>query len=258
MIGAYPLFIERQLVHVKKYAITLRKLPKAFDGFTVVQLTDVHHGFLVSKSFVKRIIDRVKGIPRDMIVLTGDYVHEQHDNGEIDAVHPELGNLRAPYGVHAVLGNHDHWANRDKTIYWLERNRQSLRHQVKCIERGDAKLWLIGAGDLWEDHKELDEITGDIPMDQCKIVLAHNPDTADTFYENSIDLFLCGHTHGGQVKIPFLGAPILPVKNKAYSSGLCYAKNKTPVFISKGIGWAILPIRFNCYPEISVITLKSV
>ncbi len=116
-------------------------------------------------------------------------------------------------------------------------------------------MWIAGAGDLWEDHKDLDEILRPIPEGDCRIVLAHNPDTADTSFNSRVDLFLSGHTHGGQVRIPFAGPPILPVRNKAYSSGLINSPRGTPVFISRGIGWAIFPIRINCFPEIAVLEL---
>jgi predicted MPP superfamily phosphohydrolase len=91
--------------------------------------------------------------------------------------------------------------------------------------------------------------------DDCRIVLAHNPDSADTIFESKPDLMISGHTHGGQVTIPFIGSPVLPVKNKNYSFGLRYSYENVPVFISKGIGWAIYPVRFNCFPEIAVLTL---
>jgi len=113
----------------------------------------------------------------------------------------------------------------------------------------------VGGGDLWEDHIPLDELLRSIPGDECRIVLAHNPDSADTPYTARVDLMLCGHTHGGQVVIPFYGPPVLPVANHAYSSGLVTSPRGTLVFISKGIGWAVYPARFNCFPEIAVLEL---
>ncbi len=94
-----------------------------------------------------------------------------------------------------------------------------------------------------------------IPSEDCRIVLAHNPDTADTQFDGRVDLMLCGHTHGGQINIPLVGPPILPVRNKSYSSGLKVSPRGTKVFISKGIGWSICPVRFNCRPEIAVLEL---
>lgn len=256
LAGSYPIFIERYIVGVNKYKIVLENLPQEFNGFTIVHLTDLHYGFLVPLSFAKKIINKIIGIPRDLIVCTGDYIHERDNTVQIDTVLPEFGRLNAPCGVLSVLGNHDHWAGAERTIHWLDKFNQNIRHKVKCLSRGESRLWVVGAGDLWEDHLELDHIMDQIPENDCKIVLAHNPDTADTYYEQKIDLFISGHTHGGQVNIPLLGTPVLPVKNKNYSFGLKQAKNGTPVFISRGIGWAIYPVRFNCFPEIAVLTLR--
>ena len=97
--------------------------------------------------------------------------------------------------------------------------------------------------------------SGSLSERDCRIVLAHNPDSADTDFEGRIDLMLSGHTHGGQIRIPFYGPPVLPVSNKTYSSGLKISTKQHPVFISRGIGWAIYPVRFNCFPEIPVLEL---
>ena len=101
----------------------------------------------------------------------------------------------------------------------------------------------------------MDELCAGVPEDECRILLAHNPDTADTDYTTRVDLILSGHTHGGQVVLPFVGPPVLPVRNRAYGSGLVRSPRGTPVFISRGIGWAVYPVRFNCLPEIAVLEL---
>jgi len=258
LAASYPFFIERNIVLVNKYRIYLERLPAVFDGFTIVHLTDLHYGPLVSYRLVKKVLGRANSIPRDVIVCTGDYVHERDAAKQIDKVWPLLSNLKAPYGVYSVLGNHDHWADTGRSLWWLEKSGQSIRHKVKFLERHGQKLWFAGAGDLWEDHISIDKLVADIPENDRTIVLAHNPDSADTVNTDSkIDLFISGHTHGGQINIPFIGTPVLPVKNYTYSSGLKKSTNGTPVFISKGIGWALYPVRFNCYPEIAVISLKS-
>ncbi|MGZ3537287.1 MAG: metallophosphoesterase [Thermodesulfobacteriota bacterium] len=200
-------------------------------------------------------MERVNRIHRDLVVCTGDYVHERVATTQIDAVWPLLSGLTAPLGVLSVLGNHDHWASTERSQYWLDRTKQNLRHKVKTIEKGGERLWIVGAGDFWEDHRDLDRILSGIPDADCRIVLAHNPDTADSKFSGRVDLMISGHTHGGQVDIPFIGPPLLPVRNKTYSSGLKTSPRGTGVFISKGIGWAIYPIRFNCPPEIAVLKL---
>jgi len=255
LAASYPVFIERYIVLTNTYQIAVPNLPKAFSGLRIVNLTDLHYGFLVPLTLIKSVINRTNKLKPDLIVCTGDYVHEKDSTAQIDAVWPVLSQLAAPLGVYSVLGNHDHWADTERSDYWLKLTKQDLRHKVVRLERNGQHLWLAGTGDLWEDHKNLDNILGKVPDSECRIVLAHNPDTADTEYSSRIDLMISGHTHGGQVNIPFIGTPVLPVKNKNYSSGLKLSPRGCKVFISKGIGWAIYPLRFNCYPEIAVLEL---
>ena len=243
------------MVQINKYRIPVSNLPAAFHGFTIIHLTDLHYGLLSSSNFMHRVIERANAIPADAIVCTGDYVHRINAGAHIDRIWPLLASLAAPYGVFSVLGNHDHWGDTDRSLYWLDKTGQNIRHRAKCIEIDGERLWLVGAGDLWEDHVSLDRIMSTIPEHECKIVLAHNPDTADTDFAMPINLVVAGHTHGGQLNLPFCGAPMLSVKNRDYSSGLTQSKRGVPVFISRGIGWGVVPIRFKCFPEIAVLEL---
>ncbi|RPI79415.1 MAG: metallophosphoesterase [Desulfobacteraceae bacterium] len=255
LAASYPLFIERNIVVTNHYRIPVPNLPNSFSGFRVVHLTDFHYGDLVSLNFIRDIVERSLRLKPDLIVCTGDYVHEKKSTHQIDEVWPILAALTAPYGVYSVLGNHDHWADVARSDYWLKKTGQDLRHKSVRIERDNRHFWLAGAGDFYEDRRNLDIVLAPIPEADCRIVLAHNPDTADTKYNSRIDLMLSGHTHGGQVILPFIGPPILPVRNKNYSSGLKTSPRGCKVFISKGIGWANFPVRFNCYPEIAVLEL---
>ncbi|MEQ1637283.1 MAG: metallophosphoesterase [Methylococcales bacterium] len=254
LVGGYSVFIERVLVQINRYKIPINSLPPAFHGFTLAQLTDIHLGYLVSEAFVEEVVQRTNRLNPDIIVCTGDYVHERNTTEEIEKVWPILSKLHARHGVYSVLGNHDHWADTNRSLYWLERSGQNLRHKCHPIYKGKEHIVLGGAGDFWGDQLKIDgAFSGTDPHD-CKILLAHNPDSVDTEFTTPLSLVLSGHTHGGQVVVPFWGPIRLPVENPLYSSGLI-ATPKAPLFISKGIGWAILPIRFNCYPEIAVLEL---
>lgn len=257
LMASYPVFIERYLIGVNNYRIPVPHLPPALEGLRIVHLTDLHYGVPVPMAVVRWVVRRANRIPRDITVCTGDYVHERRSTVQIDEVWPVLAELEAPLGVYAVLGNHDHWADTGRSCFWLERTGFDLRHRVVTIESQGAQIWLAGAGDRKEDHLDLDTLLADVPEEACRIVLAHNPETADTAFRARVDLFLSGHTHGGQVRLPFVGTPILPVRNKNYSSGLKYSRRGVPVFISRGIGWAHYPVRFNCPPEIAVLELVS-
>ena len=257
LVASYPVFIERYIIVVNRYRIPVPNLPDAFAGFKIVHLTDLHYGSLVPLGIIRYVVSKTNRIPRDVVVCTGDYVHERRSTEQIDCVWPVLAGLSARAGVYSILGNHDHWADTDRSQYWLDETGQNLRHRTTSIARDGQRIWLVGAGDLWEDHVSLDDLLADIPDEECRIVLAHNPDTADTDFSARVDLMLSGHTHGGQVNLPFVGPPVLPVRNKTYSSGLKFSPRGVPVFISKGIGWAVYPVRFNCLPEIAVLELVT-
>jgi uncharacterized protein len=254
LVVTYPILIERNLVLVNRYRIPVSHLPAAFDGFTVAHLTDLHMGRLVSDAFVHGVVERTNRLGAEIIVCTGDFVHKRRNGTEIELAWRLLSKLEARQGVFSVLGNHDHWVSTSRSRYWLRRSGQDLSGKRHCFTQNGDRLWLIGAGDLWEDFTPLDPLLAGIPDGECRVVLAHNPDSADTRYSERVDLMISGHTHGGQVCIPFFGAPVLPVKNKTYSSGLKSTPKGYPIFISRGIGWTIYPVRFNCYPEIAVLT----
>lgn len=255
LAALYPVCIERNAVVTNRYRISVPHLPEAFTGLRIIQLTDLHYGPLMPIQTIEHIVRRTNRLIGDVIVCTGDYVHESNATEQIKTVWPVLSRLAAPMGVYSILGNHDHWADTGESIRALQQSGQDLRHRAIALERDGQQLWLAGAGDLWEDHRDLDTLLEEIPDDACRIVLAHNPDTADTGYASRIDLMLAGHTHGGQVNLPIVGAPVIPVKNKTYTSGLKRSPCGTRVFISKGIGWSVYPVRFNCFPEIAVLEL---
>lgn len=251
----YIFFIERFIIRVNYYQIPVPHLPQAFAGFRVVQLSDLHYGLLQPLLTVRYAVWRANRLKGDIIVCTGDYVLETNSHKRIDYIWPVLARLHAPNGVYSVLGNHDHWANTKRSVEWLNRTGQNLRGRKAVFERAGRKLWLIGAGDLWEDHMDLDSLLAGLPDQDCRIVLAHNPDSADTNFHQRIDLMISGHTHGGQFVLPFIGPPSNPVENKIYTSGLKMSKKGVRVFISKGIGWGTVPVRLGCFPEIAVLEL---
>lgn len=257
LLASYPILIERNIVTINRYQLYLGNLPASFDGFTIAHLTDLHLGTLVSETFIAGVVDKTNQLKADLIACTGDYVHKRNTTEEIDKVWPILSKLKAKDGVYSVLGNHDHWADTERSLYWLDRTGQNLRHKSVAIKRERERITVGGAGDYWEDDINIDETFLNTKASDFRILLSHNPDSVDTVYKTPIDLTLSGHTHGGQVRLPFYGAPILPVQNKRYSSGIIPTE-KTTLFISRGIGWAIYPIRFNCYPEIAVLELRSI
>ena len=255
LITSYPFLIEHYIILVNEYRVPVPNLPKEFSGFRIAHLTDLHYGFLVPMRLMEWVVYQTNCLKKDLTVCTGDYVFQGSDNRRVDEIWPVLSKLEARKGVFSVLGNHDHLADAEKALYWAEKAGQNLRGKVRAFERNGKRVWFAGGGDLSHDHLDFDNLLSGIPEKDCRIVLAHNPDSADVKYTVRTDLFISGHTHGGQVIIPFMGPPILPVRNKNYSHGIKKSDKNTTVFISKGIGWSIYPVRFNCHPEIAILEL---
>jgi predicted MPP superfamily phosphohydrolase len=156
-----------------------------------------------------------------------------------------------------VLGNHDHWASTPLSLRKLEASGRSVRHRASCIKRGNDSIVIAGAGDFWCDTPGIDEALDGIPENAFRIVIAHNPDTADGIHRSRVDLYVSGHTHGGQVKIPCTDNTFLiPVRNKKYDAGLKKNRKNEMIYISKGVGWSVQPLRINCFPEITLIELR--
>lgn len=255
LLGTYSVFIERYHLQINHYRIDLPRLPEAFERFRILQLADLHYGPYQRWSYIEKALEKATGIQCDLIALTGDYMHKTHDPKKVRQMWKALNQLKAPGGVFNVLGNHDHWAGHELAMELLETSGQSLRKKTTTLTLGNDRMHIGGAGDLWEDHFEIAPVFKNVPDEEFRILLAHNPDSVDTIEGPPMDLILSGHTHGGQIVLPFIGALKLPVKNKTYNQGLIPTKNG-PVFISRGIGTAILPIRFNCPPEIAILELR--
>jgi len=252
---------------VTRFEIPLARLPHAFDGFTIAQLSDFHYDSHFSAVPIRKAVEMVNGLHPDLIVLTGDFVTVPLLDGSpgirkrfaktVDPCANILQDLRAPMGRFAVLGNHD--ANSDPA-----RVARALRdHQLPVLmnrsvplERGGDRIWLAGVDDVLEGRPDVVLALENVPSAELTILLAHEPDFADEASLTPVDLQLSGHSHGGQVWIPGIGAPWLPPLARRYPRGLYKVGNLT-LYTNIGLGTIRAPIRINCPPEITVITLRS-
>ena len=252
----YVTFIERYDIQENTYEIYFDNLPQEFDNFKILVIADLHFGFRLDENMAEKIIQRANSINADAIFGLGDYVRRRPE--ELKLVWPYLKKLNAPYGVYMVNGNHDEWASHELSLKLLEDSGYSVRHRHKYIKKGNSQIAIAGTGDYTGDEVGMDKALQGIPSNIFRILLTHNPDVADLPHKNRVDLFVSGHTHGGQFVIPFTNySPVIPVNNKNYDKGIKYNNKNEPVFISKGIGCAIISVRFNCNPELAIIELKS-
>ena len=189
--------------------------------------------------------------------MTGDFV-SRITHGEPDLIESELGRLHAPAGVWAILGNHDHWRGAEIVEAAVQRaGIRLLRNDNASIGRKDQELWMAGVDDVLLGHPDLRMAMDGVPGDAAAILLAHEPDFADmAALDSRIALQLSGHSHGGQVRLPFLGSIIVPPLAKKYPKGLRQI-NAMRLYTNCGLGNIFLPVRFNCRPEVTLLSLRS-
>ncbi len=251
---SYAKSIEPQWLVVDKVTVPIDKLAPTFEGFKIVQLSDIHLHPFVTIDFVKEAIAMVNALQPDLVVLTGDYVLAGAES--IFELAPALAGLNAKYGVFTILGNHDLWTNDTTIIHGFETERVPvLRNSGLSIQVGKETLYLAGIDDVWSGQPDLQTALDGHRNQNLSILLAHEPDIADsTAQDGRVDLQLSGHTHGGQVRVPGLGALILPPFGQKYDQGLNKV-NGMWVYTNRGIGVINPPIRVNCPPEITELTL---
>jgi len=252
-LAVYP-FVEARFFRITRRRVAVPMLPEPFAGTTVALVADIHHGPYFGIGFVRSVVDSTNELGADIVALGGDYVYREPKY--IEPCIAELAKLRARLGVYAVLGNHDHWESAPRTRAALEKaGIAELDNTGVWLRSSGARLRLCGVDDLWTGTQDLAAALGDCGGDEAAILLSHNPDYAEGIRDERVRLVLSGHTHGGQVNIPFIGPPVVPSDYGAkYARGLVRAPH-TQVYISRGLGTIAPPVRFNCRSEIVVIEL---
>ena len=251
---AVSLAVERHLVQVTRPRIRVPGLPPAFEGLRICQITDVHHGPFLDLDQVHRVVTLALEQSPDLFVLTGDLSHKEE--WSVPPVWDAMASLQAPLGVWGVMGNHDWWHGIGASREGATRAKIGmLDNRAVLIEREGERIWLAGVGDLWADEPDLRAALANVPADEPAILLTHNPDFADEMSDPRVKLMLAGHSHGGQINLPLFGPPALPCRRK-YTSGLVRT-GVSQVYVSRGIGMAAVPVRFNCRPELPVFELVS-
>ena len=270
VVGAplYATQIEPEWLEVRQVDALLPELSPIHEGLKLVQLTDLHLGPVVSPAYLQRVVKIANAQFPDIVVLTGDFVTHSADYGR--GVAEILAALEPTYGCFAVLGNHDVWTDADFIAECLtEAGITVLRNsRVRLTPRGSA-LWLLGIEDSgalactaqglepfpWrEQQAAMARMLQDIPADEARVLLVHNPDFVELLPEGRLDLVLAGHTHGGQVRLPGIGAPIVPsCHGQKYVAG--WTPGPPPVYVSRGVGLIAPAVRLNCRPELAVLRL---
>jgi predicted MPP superfamily phosphohydrolase len=244
--------VEACYPQVVRERIDVPGLPAAFRGLRAAFLTDLHHGPWTSLAYIRAAVRQANELKPDLILLGGDYCH--NGSNFIEPCIAALAGLRAPMGVFAVLGNHDHYNGAQLTRNALAQNGiHDFDNSGIWLKRGNDRLWLSGVDDYSMGTPLLEPALEGMKPGESGILISHNPDFAEQVDDPRVALILSGHTHGGQVVFPLIGAPIVPSGyGQKYLRGLVVTE-KNRVFVSRGLGTITPPVRFCCRPEINLL-----
>jgi predicted MPP superfamily phosphohydrolase len=252
--AAYASLFEITDYELTETDIFIRGLPASFENFRIVQVSDVHHSSLVSLEEVRRVVELAQSARGDMVVLTGDYTTARRSY--IEPCAEVLGTLEAPSGVWAVLGNHDHYTDGELTRRALVRQRIGvLDNAHTLLARGADTLQLAGIDDWSWGYADWTRALGGLDRKRPTLLLSHEPQVFDAPETKGLSLILSGHTHGGQVNLPFVGAPARFFEAFKYLRGR-YERDGQQLYVSRGTGVVGLPIRFGARPEVAVLRLR--
>jgi uncharacterized protein len=244
----YGVAFERHQIGVTEAALPVSGLPPALDGLRVGLLTDIHHSGMVPADDVTRAVELLLAQRPDLIVLGGDYV-TFGDRAFVEPVAELLAPLKAPHGVFAILGNHDD--DRDMPAALSKRGIEVLKDARTKLDIRGERLELAGLRFWTRRPQDLARVLRDAAA--TVILLAHDPRRLTEAAAFDIPAVLSGHTHGGQVVLPGVGA--VARRRFPVLEGLGSREN-TSIFVSRGVGTVYVPIRINCPPEVAMISLK--
>lgn len=258
-LALYAGEISRHELSIEEHTIELARLPDAFRGMRIVQVSDIHYEQFTEPYFVREVVRRINQLRPDMVVLTGDFITfqplpESFARKSMPACAELLSAIECPLR-YASLGNHDYSVGIKYVIGPLrEVGIPVLVNSSLALERDGKRVWMAGVGSVCEHGADPARAIPKAVASEPVILLAHEPDTLPDIAKFNVDLMLSGHTHGGQVRIPFLPPMHLPEYGRRYVEGW-FRHGPTQMYVNRGIGAIGLPVRFRCPPEITVFTL---
>jgi predicted MPP superfamily phosphohydrolase len=254
----YAREVETRWVEVRLVELTLPRLAPQFDGYQLVQFGDLHLGDWPKPERLHRLVDKVNEQRPDLVAITGDFASYSASKFDEERLIKALRALRARDGCVAILGNHDYLTDVKLVRRCIrEGGVTELINGVRTLRRGEAALHVAGIDDVMEGRSRLDLVLKELPEAGAAILLAHEPDFADVSAATGrFDLQLSGHSHGGQLAVPFLRRLILPPFSQRYTSGLHDTRGMIQ-YTNRGLGFVHARLRFLCRPEITAFTLRS-
>jgi predicted MPP superfamily phosphohydrolase len=252
LVAAYAL---SQRPRVRQVDVPIADLPPAFEGYRVAHVSDLHCGPFASGARVASWVAHVNRLQPDMVAATGDFI--AGGGAFVEALATALAGLRAPDGVFACMGNHDYFTDGEVLVGALERAGLSmLRNRGVTLRRDDASLYLAGVDDTWTSRDDLNRALAGKPEGVPVVLLAHDPALFPSAALRQVDLTLSGHTHGGQVGIPFMARKWNLARVLTPFTTDLYAEGESLLYVNRGLGTTGPPVRLGVPPEIAVLTLR--
>ncbi|WP_369668769.1 metallophosphoesterase [Thalassobacillus devorans] len=254
----YARYMEPDMLTIQEETLTNSKIPGSFRDFKIVQFSDTHIGFHYTLEQLKEVVDRINRMNPDLILFTGDLVDRPNAyewNGKIVEV---LKKLQAPHGKYWIYGNHDHGGYGTDIVKKKmdEAGFQLLQNEHTVIKKEQSSFILAGVDDLMLGKPDMEKTLQGADSDSFVLLMVHEPDYADEVANYPVDVQLSGHSHGGQVQIPFFGYLVTPPYAEKYVEGR-HTIGNLDLYVSRGLGTTRLPYRFLCKPEITIHTLKN-
>lgn len=266
-LALYSGEIARHIIEVAQREIRLPNLPPAFEGFHIAQLSDIHLDEFTEPFFLREAVDRINRLHPDAVFLTGDFVtHEflprKWSIPSAWKCASILSGLQCTQR-YAILGNHDVSVSATAvTEALVSSSINVLRNTFSALDRGSSRIWLAGVDDPVEGHPDIDRAIPEFIRNRANepiVLMCHAPDFADRLLNHpagpAVQLMLSGHTHGGQVRFPFVGPMNLPILGRKYIEGLFHIQD-LQLYVNRGLGTVGVPFRLNCPPEITSIILR--
>lgn len=257
--------IEPRRLEVTNHRVSISKLPREFHGFRIAQLSDIHHSPFLSEEEISAAVRKTNELEPDLVVLTGDYI--SHSTEYISGCARVLGGLKARHGVYAILGNHDHWTDGEMMSSALSFNGiKVLNNENVRIELRDSYIRLAGIDDLMVRRSDLNLALEGTHDGETRILLSHNPGIIRKAARAGVDLVLSGHTHGGQINWRLVAGReerkpnswLRRVKRPNHRMLRGHAQlGSTQLYVNRGLGTVVLPLRYGCPPEITILELVN-
>ncbi|WP_252254354.1 metallophosphoesterase [Clostridium sp. ZBS12] len=261
-IFAYSIYVEPNLLSVKNIEINNSSNIKNEDTIKIAQISDIHLGEYYTIDKLEKLVNKVNSQNADIIVFTGDLFDNVSKFEDTSKVTPILKKLNAKIGKYAIYGNHDYGGGA-KNIY--KNVMEDSGFKILVNDQANVKLdsgktiSILGLDDALLGNPDVEKTARNIKESNYNLVLLHEPDLSDKFVSYNIDLILAGHSHGGQVKIPFLGEIVTPPLAEKYKDGLynLNTQRNTQLYVNSGIGNTKMPFRFMNVPEVSIFEIKA-